>query len=76
MLQLILLIIGVTGQIGFNITDAIIVGGFVIDNTTNVEEIQKLFDNAEDGSKFVFIYDIIGAHFVINKANSNKCTNV
>ncbi len=66
---------GKISQIGFNITDAIIVGGLVIGNTTNVEEIQKLFDNAEDGSKFVFIDDIPGAHFVINKAINIITTN-
>ena len=66
---------GKTGQTGFNITDAIIVGGLVIGNTTNVEEIQKLFDNAKDGSKFVFIDDIPGAHFVINKAINIITTN-
>lgn len=66
---------GKTGQTGFNITDAIIIGGLVIGNTTNVEEIQKLFDNAEDGSKFVFIDDIPGAHFVINKAINIITTN-
>ena len=50
----------------FNITDSINVNDKV--NSTLIQKIQELLDNAEEGSKFVFDYDTLyGANFTINK---------
>lgn len=50
----------------FNITDSINVNDKI--NSTLIQNIQKLLDNAEKGSKFVFDYDTLyGANFTINK---------
>lgn len=50
----------------FNITDSINVNDRV--NSTLIQKIQELLDNAEEGSKFVFDYDTLyGANFTINK---------
>ncbi|MBR4447675.1 PQQ-binding-like beta-propeller repeat protein [Methanobrevibacter sp.] len=50
----------------FNITDAINVNDKI--NTTLIQKIQELLDNAEPNSKFVFDYDeLYGANFTINK---------
>ena len=50
----------------FNITDSINVNDKI--NSTLIQEIQDLLDNAEEGSKFVFDYDVLyGANFTINK---------
>lgn len=50
----------------FNITDSINVNNLI--NSTLIQKIQDLLDNAEEGSKFVFDYDVLyGANFTINK---------
>ena len=58
-----------TGKVStftFDITDSINVNNKI--NSTLIQEIQELLDNAEAGSKFVFDYDILyGANFTINK---------
>ena len=49
----------------FNITDSINVNNLI--NSTLIQKIQDLLDNAEEGSKFVFDYDVLyGANFTIN----------
>lgn len=58
----------------FNITDAINVNDRI--NSTLIQKIQELLDNAEPNSKFVFDYDeLYGANFTINKP-LNIITNV
>lgn len=58
----------------FNITDAINVNDKV--NSTLIQKIQELLDNAEPNSKFVFDYsELYGANFTINKP-LNIITNV
>ncbi len=58
----------------FNITDAINVNDKI--NTTLIQKIQELLDNAEPNSKFVFDYEeLYGANFTINKP-LNIITNV
>ena len=65
--------VGNVSSIFLNITDVIVV------NSTLVDEIQKLLDEAEPYSKFLFDYDLIeGANFTINKplniiSNNNTC---
>lgn len=60
---------GNKGQISsfiFNITDAINVKDKI--NSTLINKIQDLLDNAEAGSKFIFDYlELYGANFTINK---------
>jgi parallel beta-helix repeat protein len=58
----------------FNITDAINVNDKI--NSTLIQKIQELLDNAEPNSKFVFDYEeLYGANFTINKP-LNIITNV
>lgn len=58
----------------FNITDAINVNDRI--NSTLIQKIQELLDNAEPYSKFVFDYpELYGANFTINKP-LNIITNV
>jgi len=61
---------GNVGTLILNISDAIVV------NETLVEEIQKMLDEAEEGSKIVINYDVIsGANFTINKPLNIITTN-
>lgn len=58
----------------FNITDSINVNNLI--NSTLIQKIQELLDNAEEGSKFVFDYDVLyGANFTINKPLNIITTN-
>ena len=61
-------------ELTFNITDAINVNDRI--NSTLIQKIQELLDNAEPNSKFVFDYsELYGANFTINKP-LNIITNV
>ena len=58
--------IGKVSTFVFNITDSINVNEKV--NSTLINKIQELLDNAEPNSKFVFDYEVLyGANFTINK---------
>lgn len=65
---------GRVSTLTFNITDAINVNDRI--NSTLIQKIQELLDNAEPNSKFVFDYsELYGANFTINKP-LNIITNV
>nr|WP_295159874.1 chitobiase/beta-hexosaminidase C-terminal domain-containing protein [uncultured Methanobrevibacter sp.] len=65
---------GEVTSISFEIRDALNVNDLV--NSTLIQKIQDLLDNAEEGSKFVFDYDVLyGANFTINKPLNIVTTN-
>lgn len=65
---------GEVSSISFEIKDALNVNDLI--NSTLIQKIQDLLDNAEEGSKFVFDYDVLyGANFTINKPLNIITTN-
>ena len=66
--------VGNVTSISFIISDAINVNDKI--NSTLIQKIQELLDNAEEGSKFVFDYDeLYGANFTVNKPLNIITTN-
>ena len=66
--------VGNVTSISFVISDAINVNDKI--NSTLIQKIQELLDNAEEGSKFVFDYgELYGANFTVNKPLNIITTN-